>query len=258
MQLSFDHRFARGVSGGAHYTYSSFIDNGSEVFNPSTAEVATPQDPFNRNLGERARSTYDRPHRATGNVVYELPFMRNQTGVLGRFAGGWQIGTLATLQSGSPFTVLNGSDPGGVLLGSLVGNAVRPNFAPGVDVDELRRMSVSEIRSRILASGSAIPDLYFRAGQTNGGPTVANPTGNVPRNFLRSDGVVSIDFNIAKKIKIAEGRILQFRADMFNMPNHRNFGIPNASANATAFNFLNESATDGGNRRIFFSLRYAF
>lgn len=56
----------------------------------------------------------------------------------------------------------------------------------------------------------------------------------------------------------SEGHNLQFRADMFNLPNHRNFGIPNASANATAFNFLNEGATDGGNRRIFFSLRYTF
>jgi hypothetical protein len=258
MQVSFDRRLTRGLSGGAHYTYSSFIDNGSEVFNSSTAEVATPQDPFNRNAGERARSTYDRPHRVTGNVLYELPFMRNQAGVAGRLAGGWQIGTLMTFQSGSPFTVLNGSDPGSVLLGSLVGNAIRPDFAPGVNVDELRKMTVPEIRQRVLESGSTIPDIFFRAGVTNGGPTAANPTGNVPRNFLRAAGLVSVDFNVAKTIKIAEGHNLQLRADMFNLPNHRNFGIPTATANATAFNFLNEGATDGGNRRVFFALRYMF
>src|SRR5262249_39593831 len=139
MQISFDHRFANRLSGGVHYTFSSFIDNGSEVFNPSNSEVATPQDPLNRNLGERARSTYDRPNRLTGNAVYELPFMRTRSGVLGRFAGGWQLGGLVTFQSGSPFTVLNGSDPGGVLLGisSVIGNAIRPNFAPGVDIDKL-------------------------------------------------------------------------------------------------------------------------
>jgi Carboxypeptidase regulatory-like domain/TonB-dependent Receptor Plug Domain len=256
LQTGLDRRLTRGLSGGVNYTWSSFIDNGSEVFNASTAEVATPQDPFNRNAGERARSTYDRPHRLTGNVVYELPFMRNQAGVAGRLAGGWQIGTIMTFQSGSPFTVLNGSDPGRVLLGSLVGNAIRPNFAPGVDVDALRKMTLPEIRAQILAAGT--PDIFFRSAATNGGPTVTNPTGNVPRNFLRSDGLVSIDMNIAKNIKVAEGRSLQFRADFFNLPNHRNFGIPNASANATAFNFLNEAATDGGNRRIFFALRYTF
>ena len=256
MQVSFDRRLTRGLSGGAHYTYSAFIDNGSEVFNPSSAEVATPQDPFNRNAGERARSTYDRPHRLTGNLVYELRFMRNQTGAVGRLAGGWQIGALMTFQSGSPFTVLNGSDPGSVLLGSLVGVAIRPNFAPGVDIDELRKMTVPEIRQLVLAAGS--PAVFFRSLPTNGGPTAADPIGNVPRNFLRADGLVSIDLNIGKNIKIAEGRNLQFRADMFNLPNHRNFGIPNATASATAFNFLNEGATDGGNRRIFLSLRYAF
>jgi hypothetical protein len=258
MQVSFDRRFTAGLSGGAHYTWSAFIDNGSDVFNPSSAEVATPQDPFNRNAGERARSTYDRPQRLTGNVIYELPFMRQQPGVIGRLVGGWQVGTFMTFQSGSPFTVLNGSDPGGVLRGSLVGNAIRPNFAPGVDVDALRKMTVPEIRAAVLASGSGIPDIFFRAGATNGGPTAANPLGNVPRNFLRGDGLVSIDVNFAKSVRIGEKQRIQFRADMFNFPNHRNFGIPNATATATAFNFLNEAATDGGNRRIFFSLRYMF
>jgi len=64
--------------------------------------------------------------------------------------------------------------------------------------------------------------------------------------------------NFAKSVRIGEKQRIQFRADMFNFPNHRNFGIPNATATATAFNFLNEAATDGGNRRIFFSLRYMF
>jgi hypothetical protein len=117
-------------------------------------------------------------------------------------------------------------------------------------------MSIPEIRSQILAANT--PTIFFRAGTTNGGPTAANPTGNVPRNFLRADGLVSIDMNVAKSIKVAEGQNIQFRADFFNLPNHRNFGIPNATASATAFNFLNEGAVDGGNRRIFFSLKYLF
>jgi len=182
--------------------------------------------------------------------------MRDQAGVAGRIAGGWQIGTIMTFQSGSPFTVLNGSDPGGVLLGSLVGNAIRPNFAPDVDVDALRKMTLPEIRAQVLAAGT--PAVFFRALATNGGPTAANPTGNVPRNFLRADGLVSIDLNIVKNIKVAQGQTLQFRADFFNLPNHRNFGIPNATASTTAANFLNEGAVDGGNRRIFFALRYTF
>ena len=45
---------------------------------------------------------------------------------------------------------------------------------------------------------------------------------------------------------------------MFNLPNHRNFGIPAANISAPAGTFLNEQTTDGGNRRIFLSLRYLF
>jgi hypothetical protein len=256
MQVSFDHRYSRGISGGAHYTWSSFIDTGSDIINPSTSEIATPQDPLNRNEGERARSTYDRPHRLTGNIVYELPFFKKSQGFVGLLGSGWQLGTLTTLQSGSPFTVLNGSDPGNVLLGSLTGNAIRPNFAPDVSAEELGKMSVSEIRRRVIEAGS--PSIFFRAGTTNGGPTAAAPVGNVPRNLLRSDGLVSIDLNIIKNFKFGADRRLQIRADFFNLPNTRNFGIPNATATTTAFNFLNEGATDGGNRRIFLSARLVF
>jgi hypothetical protein len=257
MQISFDHRYSRGLSGGVHYTWSSFIDNGSDIVNPSSSEVATPQDPFNRNAGERARSTYDRPNRLTGNIVYELPFLKQQQGALGHILGGWQLGTLATFQSGSPFTVLNGADPGNVLLGSLTGSAIRPNFAPDVNVEELRKMSVSDIHQRVLEAGSA--SIFFLGGNTNGAPTAAAPIGNVPRNLLRSDGLVSIDFNIIKNITFSGDRRLQIRADFFNLPNTRNFGIPNATINnTTAFDFLNQGLTDGGNRRIFLSARLAF
>lgn len=244
MQASIDHRFSSGLSAGAHYTWSAFIDDASEVFNPSgNAEVATFQDPFSK-VGERARSTYDRPHRLTGNVIWELPWYRTQPGPVGHVLGGWQVGALMTFQSGSPFTVLNGADPGRVLLGSLVGNAVRPNLnhTPGAlygkTLDEILAMGGASLWTPLPSNGSI-------------------PTGNSPRNYLRGDGLISVDTNIAKNIKVRENQQLQFRMDMYNMPNHRNFGIPNSFVNSGSA-FLNEKSTDGGNRRIFMSLRYSF
>src|SRR5262249_11807855 len=188
--------------------------------------------------GERARSTYDRPHRITTNIRYELPWMRTQQGFAGRIVGGWTVSTLMTFQSGSPFTILNGADPGQILRGSLVGNAIRPNFAPGVNPADLRGMSVEEIHAAILAANS-IASVFTSV-------TRANPMGNAPRNFLRGDGLASVDMSIVKDIKIAEGHSLQFRADAFNVPNHRNFGIPLALINTTPATFLDEKATDGG------------
>ncbi|MDQ2938316.1 MAG: hypothetical protein M3R67_12545, partial [Acidobacteriota bacterium] len=82
MQTSLEKRLSRGFSAGLHYTWSSFIDTASEIFNPSGAEVAVSQDSFNRRA-DRGRSSYDRPHRVAGNFVYELPYFRSQSGVVG-------------------------------------------------------------------------------------------------------------------------------------------------------------------------------
>lgn len=80
LQTSLEKRLSASFSMAAHYTWSSLIDDASDVFNPSVAgEVAVSQDSFNRRL-DRGRSTYDRPHRFAINGVYELPFMREQRG----------------------------------------------------------------------------------------------------------------------------------------------------------------------------------
>ncbi|HMV86371.1 MAG TPA: carboxypeptidase regulatory-like domain-containing protein [Blastocatellia bacterium] len=243
MQISLEKRLSRNFSMGTHYTWSAFIDDASEVFNPQPAgEIAVAQDPYNRRA-DRARSSYDRPHRFTGNVVYEFPFYREQKGVAGHTFGGWQTNAFFTLQSGTPFTVLNGADPAGVLQGidGLVGNAIRPNLNTTLD---LSRMNLIEIR----AAGGASLFSALTAGQR---------TGNVGRNTLRADGIANLDFGIIKNTKVREGHQLQFRADLYNLTNTRNFGTPNSLINSGA-NFLNQWATNGGNRRVLLGLRYTF
>ncbi len=243
LQVSVDKRLSKNFSAGVHYTWSTFIDTASEIFNPQPqGEVATPQDPYNLNA-DRARSSYDRPHRLTGNVVYEFPFFRDQAGAAGRFLGGWQANAFFTLQSGTPFTILNGADPAGTLQGidALVGNAIRPNLNTTLD---LSSMNLIEIR----AAGGASLFSALTAGQR---------TGNIGRNTIRGDGIANIDFGIFKNTKIFEGHNLQFRAEFFNLTNTRNFGTPNTAINSGA-NFLNQWATNGGNRRILMGLRYTF
>ena len=156
--------------------------------------------------------------------------------------GGWQVSSSLTFQSGSPFSPLNGSDPAGALAGidTLVGNAIRPNLNTNLDVSA---MSPEEL---FLAGGRSLFQTI----------TAAQRVGNVGRNVLRSDGITNIDLSILKSTRITESHQLQFRLDMFNMTNTRNFGIPEARINNAGFG--KQWDTDGGNRRIFFSLRYAF
>jgi hypothetical protein len=241
LQTSLEKRLSAGFSAGVHYTYSSFIDTMSEIFNVSSGEIAVAQDSYNRR-SDRARSSFDRPHRLSGNFVYELPYFRDQKGFTGHVLGGWQLNSFFTLQSGSPFTPLNGSDPAGALasISSLVGNAIRPNINTTLN---LSGMSVEEI---LRAGGSSLFTPI----------TAAQRVGNAGRNTLRSDGINNIDFGILKNTRIGENQRLQLRADFFNLTNSRDFGIPDSRV--TSANFLNQWGTDGGNRRIVVGLRYVF
>jgi hypothetical protein len=248
LQTQLDKRFSRGLSAGVHYTWSRFEDTASEIFNPSAGEVAVSQDSFDL-AAEKGRSTYDRPHRLSGNFVWELPWRNRQQGLAGKILGGWQLSSFFTFQSGAPFTVLNGSDPTGALAGidGLVGNAIRPNLNTTLD---LSTMSVEEIRA---AGGASL----FRPLCGNPSPTCAGErVGNVPRNLLRADGVSNLDLGIMKNTRFANGQNMQFRIEMFNATNTRNFGIPDGRINSA--NFLNQWATNGGNRRIWVAIRYTF
>ncbi len=222
-----------------HYTWSSFIDGASEVFNPSSGEIAFPQDPTNRKA-ERGRSTYDRPHRFTTNGVFELPFMRAQQGLVGKVLGGWQVNGFLTLQSGAPFTVLNGSDPGGIVTGNLVGTSIRPFLNTTLD---LSRMTVREVQR---AGGGSL----FR------GVTAANPIGDAGRNILRADGINRVDLGLIKNIRVREGHTFQLHANFYNLTNTRDWGIPEGTYNSPAF--LKEGAVEAQNRRIQLGARYTF
>lgn len=241
LQTSLEKRLSGGFSAGLHYTYSTFIDTMSEIFNVSSGEIAVAQDSYNRRA-DRARSSFDRPHRVAGNFVYELPYFRDQKGLNGLVLGGWQINSQFSLQSGSPFTPLNGSDPAIALasISSLVGNAIRPNLNTTLDLSSL---SVEEI---LRAGGRSLFSTI----------TAAQRVGSAGRNILRSDGINNIDFGILKNTRIREGQRLQLRADFFNFTNSRDFGIPDSTV--TSANFLNQWGTDGGNRRIVVGLRYVF
>lgn len=260
LQSSLERRLSRGFSAGVHFTYSSFIDDASEIFNPSTGEVAVPQDSFNTE-NDRGRSAYDRPLRLTGNFVYELPFFSEQRGAVGHLLGGFQVSSFFTFQSGAPFTVLLGSDPLNALtapvrsvpggtpttqgIANLVGNAVRPNLNTTMN---LGSMSIEEI---LLATGGTV------GARALFSPLAAGQrVGNAGRNILRADGINNINIGITKNTNITEGTRLQIRADMFNATNTRDFGIPNGTF--TSGNFLNQWATNGGNRRIQIGARLVF
>ncbi|HET6863414.1 MAG TPA: hypothetical protein VFH91_10205, partial [Pyrinomonadaceae bacterium] len=247
MQASMEKRLSSGFSAGVHFTWSSFIDSMSEIFNNSNSEIALAQDPYNRAL-DRGRSSYDRPLRLAGNFVYELPIYRDQQGFVGRLLGGWQLNSNFNFQSGAPFSPLNPSDLSGTLggLASAIGIATRPNVATNINMSGMSVEDLFALRGTVNASGNAL----FRALQPG------QRIGDAGRNILRSDGLNNVDFGLLKNTRIGENQRLQIRADFFNATNTRDFGTPNSVVTSTGF--LRQWDTNGGNRRIIVGIRYVF
>jgi hypothetical protein len=290
LQASLEKRLSQGLSFGVHYTWSSFIDAGSDAAGTSVADNAFPQDPYDRKA-ERARSSYDRPHRLTGNIVYELPFFDKQSGLTGTLLGGWQVNSFFNIQSGAPMSVFNGSDPAGVHI--LMGGTVRPNVFTHLDVSSMSIAELYLINQALIRQaheqaqaildmnlgpcvagwlgGPPLPYTLFSAprARVTCGPTgrrnltiefngipEGQRVGNAGRNILRADSLKLVDIGIIKNTKITESVKGQFWIDFFNAFNWRNFGIPSGIASSP--DFLNQWATDGGNRRIRFGVRLVF
>lgn len=108
LQTRFDTRFSDLVF-NANYTWSKTLDNASEIFSTAGGGqgVADPQQFFNRTGGERGLSAFHQKHSFIANLVYELPFYKEQKGAVGKLLGGYQVSGIVRLGSGRPYTPLN-------------------------------------------------------------------------------------------------------------------------------------------------------
>ena len=88
--------------------------------------------------------------------------------------------------------------------------------------------------------------------------------GNAGRNILKVPRLTIGTFRCSKTYRVRERQTVEFRAEMFNLFNTPEFGLPGANLSAPA-NFgrststLNStSAGFGRNRQVQFALRYQF
>jgi hypothetical protein len=274
-QTELKRRFRSGMSFSAAYTFSKVIDNVSEIFTyGNTANIAIQSVPsiYGGLKIDRAIGFFDRTHRAIFTYNYELPFMKSQKGLVGRFLGGWELAGLTTYESGTPYTVVNGQDADG-LGGST---ADRPNFNPAGPT------GVRAVPSPTSPTGYINPDdsnrpidpknaRYIGISANDGLKRTA--PGNLGRNTERAPGLRNWDVNAIKNINLTERFQLQFRAEFYNIFNTAQYGTTSVSpfapsqlvqtvaANTTASQpglFLRETAMDGGGRVIRWQLRLRF
>jgi hypothetical protein len=233
-QARFEHRFAKGLSATAAYNWSHMIDDQEDETN---GERCRCQDPRHRGIAEKASSILDIRHRLVVSYVWDLPFTQNLHGVARAVLGGWQLGGIVNLQTGSPFRISQSADTQN---NDSVGSA-RPNLVPGQ-------------RAR-LPSSDRDPSRWFNTDAFT--PSVLE-YGNTPRNPLEGPGLNTWNLSAQKAFVMPwlEGHQLQFRAEMFNAFNKPQFANPGASLGDGDFGQV--TSTRGDNRQIQFGLRYEF
>jgi hypothetical protein len=134
--------------------------------------------------------------------------------------GGWQLNLIAAHNSGTPFTV---SDSANVALQAnsppISGfPASRPNLVGDPNAGP------HTVDAWISRSAFERLSLQTQAGQF----------GNAGRNIARAPDYTNLDLALVRDFSIREAR-LQFRAEMFNVTNHVNFGLPVADLNSPNF-----------------------
>jgi hypothetical protein len=163
---------------------------------------------------EKALTGFDVPHNFDISFGYELPFGKSKKflaggGIADKIIGGWQMQSITGFRSGTPYTPTISRDSANIGVGGQ-----RPN--------------------RIGSGNPAHPtlDLYF--DKTAFVLPASFTYGNSGGNILRRDYVGSFDASLFKVFQLTERSRLQFRWEIFNVPNTAYFSAPNTNIDVAA------------------------
>ena len=270
LQTSLSGTMAHGGPGiQASYTWGKSIDDTSQVIGGtgSTGAVAQgfPQDPYNTHP-EKGPSNFDVTNAFNLSVAQDmhLDSVNFLHPVSKKVTGGWELLSISTISSGSPFTVYSGIQQTGA-------------GSNGVDrPDQTAKAHLSTART--------VREDYFGEGGNNGvdffsipihvpGGTGPNQGvfGTLGRNSFRGPAFYDYDFAMIKDTPFghresgAELVALQFRAEFFNLFNIVTMGLPaniipvtSSGQISTTPGFGEISKTAGNSRQIQFSLKLIY
>ena len=115
------------------------------------------------------------------------------------------------------------------------------------------------ISSLTAVNGVNTTSTNFAIQDANGRIVLQNPApgtvGNVGRNTITGPNVVGFDVNAIKRVRMSEGKELEFRVDVVNVLNHPNFANPTTNIDSTSFGQITSST---GARRFTFNARVNF
>jgi hypothetical protein len=207
-QAALNRRFSSDVQSQLSYTLSRCRDttSGNSLFEGGTAAT----NPYDENY-DYGPCLIDRTHNLRASAIYQLPFKANA------FVTGWQVSAIVSAVSGAPFTPLVGFDQAGL----QTGGTQRPNLAASRSLDD------AVTGGRLDAACGCITGYFDPTFFTL--PAAGTLGSGVDRDSLRGPGLLTVDMAVSKNVGLTGGAYLQFRAEVFNLFNRVNYGLPNAA-----------------------------
>ena len=238
-------RLSHGFQLQGVFTWAKSMDTSSAtVAGDAFGNSISSLDWFDTRL-TRALSDFNVGRTFTLSGTWEVPSPKSLTGFAKWPLDGWELGTIFTVSDGVPFTPTwgTGGDPAGTLSSD---DYAYPNVlrgAPGCGSLVNPGNPNNYIKTQCFSVPTAPSVAFFNApaplgcdpafGSTN--PTAPNYLwcfnlrGNAGRNIMIGPGLLNLDFSVYKNNyirRISEVFNIQFRAEMFDVLNHPNFGPP--------------------------------
>lgn len=259
VEVEVNRKFSRGFQAQAGYTYGKNIDTNS---------ATTISDPYLNSISTSwwfckicrvGPSDFNITHKVTGNFVWDIPSPKFGGAFGSKILGGWELGDIINLTSGTPFSVMIAGDPEGTNSTDSP-NSVYPNYTPGCKAtnpgNKLNYINNSCFTLPTAPAGSNIACSNFGADKFGVGGiagTCANHQGNAGRNMLTGPGLFDMDFSVIKNTKIpriSEAFNVQFRVEMFNVINHPSWQAPITPSLPNMFNADGTTNTSGGSLNV--------
>ncbi len=241
LQVALNRPFRDGLMIKGAYTWSQSKDMADEDGWTGVTWNYLPK--FNDNF---AISGFDRTHVFQIGWVYELPFLKDRKDAVGAVLGGWQINGVAAAFSGTPFSIGGTNNAmactgcGSILINY---NGSDPKTTGSPDPGTF----TSTLYDKSLFSQPSGLDL---AG-----------FGNTKRDFFRRPAQSNVDLSFFKAFPVGRYRP-EFRVEIANLFNQRNWGAPNTSFTSPLFLTWSPSSVDTtatlGYRKAQLGFRFQF
>jgi hypothetical protein len=233
--LSLERRVTSGVSVNGNYTWSHCIGDYADVNSQGPAADETYLDPTNRGA-DRGDCLSERRQVFNLTTLLETPQFENTT--LRRVFTGWRLSGIYKYATGTPLTVVTGSNRS--LTGTGLGGA--------------NNQRVNQVLPDVYGDRSGRPLTNYLNAAAFALPALGT-FGNMNRNTVRAPGTWSFDIALSRTVPVSENQRLEFRAEAFNVPNSFRPGVPNVTLTSAQFGQLRTSLDP---RILQFALKYVF